>query len=57
MVGHAQMPLAHLPTQYNREISRPAVDMNFANSSQSAHGDREFGFIGSSLPQERKVMG
>ncbi len=49
-------PLAHLHTQYNREIPWADIDMNFMNLNQSAHGDREFGFIGSRLRLDRKVV-
>ena len=51
-----QKPLAHLHTQYNREIPWAAIDMDFMNLNQSAHGDREFGFIASRLRLERKVI-
>lgn len=49
-------PFAHLHTQYNREIPWSEIDMNFMNLNQAAHGDREFGFIGSRLRLERKVV-
>lgn len=49
-------PFAHLHTQYNREIPWADIDMDFMNLNQSAHGDREFGFIGSRLRLERKVV-
>jgi L-arabinose isomerase len=49
-------PFAHLHTQYNREIPWPDIDMDFMNLNQAAHGDREFGFIGSRLRLERKVV-
>ena len=49
-------PFAHLHTQYNREIPWAEIDMNFMNLNQAAHGDREFGFIGSRLRLERKVV-
>jgi len=49
-------PFAHLHTQYNREIPWAEIDMNFMNLNQAAHGDREFGFIGSRLRLERKVI-
>jgi L-arabinose isomerase len=51
-----QKPLVHLHTQYNREIPWAEMDMDFMNLNQSAHGDREFGFIGSRLRLERKVI-
>jgi L-arabinose isomerase len=49
-------PFAHLHTQYNREIPWAEIDMNFMNLNQAAHGDREFGFIGSRLRIDRKVV-
>ena len=38
-------PLLHLHTQFNRDIPWSNIDMDFMNLNQSAHGDREFGFI------------
>jgi L-arabinose isomerase len=49
-------PFAHLHTQYGCEIPWSEIDMDFMNLNQSAHGDREFGFIGSRLRIERKVV-
>ncbi len=49
-------PFLHLHTQYGREIPWSEIDMNFMNLNQSAHGDREFGFIGSRLRLNRKVV-
>jgi L-arabinose isomerase len=49
-------PFLHLHTQYNREIPWSAIDMDFMNLNQSAHGDREFGFMASRLRLERKVI-
>jgi L-arabinose isomerase len=49
-------PFTHLHTQYNREIPWAEIDMDFMNLNQAAHGDREFGFIGSRLRLERKVV-
>jgi L-arabinose isomerase len=40
-----QIPLLHLHTQFNRDIPYSAIDMDFMNLNQSAHGDREFGHI------------
>lgn len=51
-----QKPLAHLHTQYNRDIPWGEIDMDFMNLNQSAHGDREFGFIMSRMRLERKVI-
>ncbi len=49
-------PLLHLHTQFNREIPYAAIDMDFMNTNQSAHGDREFGHIVSRMGIERKVV-
>jgi L-arabinose isomerase len=49
-------PFLHLHTQFNREIPFDQIDMNFMNLNQSAHGDREFGFISSRLHLDRKVV-
>ena len=51
-----QKPLAHLHTQFNRDIPWADIDMDFMNTNQSAHGDREFGFIGARLKLKRKVV-
>ena len=40
-----QKPMCHLHTQFNRDIPWGDIDMNFMNLNQSAHGDKEFGFI------------
>lgn len=49
-------PLLHLHTQYNRDIPWSSIDMDFMNLNQSAHGDREFGFIVSRMRKNRKVV-
>lgn len=49
-------PFLHLHTQFNREIPWNSIDMDFMNLNQSAHGDREFGFICSRLGIGRKVV-
>ncbi|HEX8221508.1 MAG TPA: L-arabinose isomerase [Chloroflexia bacterium] len=51
-----QKPFVHLHTQYNREIPWSEIDMDFMNLNQSAHGDREFGYIGSRMRLSRKVV-
>jgi L-arabinose isomerase len=51
-----QKPLAHLHTQYNRDIPWADIDMDFMNLNQAAHGDREFGFIMSRMRLNRKVV-
>jgi L-arabinose isomerase len=49
-------PFVHLHTQFNRDIPWSEIDMDFMNLNQSAHGDREFGFIGTRLRLNRKVI-
>lgn len=49
-------PLLHLHTQFNREIPYDAIDMDFMNENQSAHGDREFGHMVTRMGIERKVI-
>jgi L-arabinose isomerase len=49
-------PFVHLHTQFNREIPWGEIDMDFMNLNQSAHGDREFGFIGTRMRLNRKVV-
>jgi L-arabinose isomerase len=49
-------PIIHLHTQFNRDIPWDSIDMDFMNLNQSAHGDREFGFIMSRMRISRKVI-
>lgn len=49
-------PLLHLHTQFNQDIPWSTMDMDFMNLNQSAHGDREFGFIVTRLGINRKVV-
>lgn len=49
-------PFLHLHTQMNRDIPWETIDMDFMNLNQSAHGDREFGFIGSRMRLNRKIV-
>ncbi len=49
-------PFLHLHTQFNRDIPWSTIDMDFMNLNQSAHGDREFGYIGSRMRLNRKVV-
>lgn len=51
-----QKPLLHLHTQFNRDLPWASIDMDFMNLNQSAHGDREFGFIGARMRLPRKVV-
>lgn len=49
-------PFAHLHTQFNAGLPWDEINMNFMNTNQSAHGCREFGFIGAAMELERKVI-
>ena len=49
-------PFLHFHTQLNRDIPWDTIDMNFMNLNQSAHGDREFGFICTRMRLNRKVV-
>jgi L-arabinose isomerase len=49
-------PFLHLHTQYNRDLPWSEIDMDFMNLNQSAHGDREFGFISSRMRLARKIV-
>jgi L-arabinose isomerase len=49
-------PFVHLHTQYNKELPWSEIDMDFMNLNQAAHGDREFGFIGSRMRLNRKIV-
>ena len=51
-----QKPLCHLHTQFNRDIPWNDIDMDFMNLNQSAHGDREFGFMATRMRMHRKVV-
>jgi L-arabinose isomerase len=51
-----QKPFVQLHTQFNREIPWSTIDMDFMNLNQTAHGGREFGFIGSRMRLPRKVV-
>jgi L-arabinose isomerase len=49
-------PLLHLHTQFNRDIPWASIDMDFMNLNQSAHGDREHGYIFTRMGLNRKVV-
>jgi L-arabinose isomerase len=51
-----QQPLLHLHTQANRSLPWGTIDMDFMNLNQSAHGDREFGYITTRLGIRHKVV-
>jgi L-arabinose isomerase len=49
-------PYLHLNTQFNKNLPYDTIDMNFMNTNQSAHGDREHGFITARLRMKRKII-
>jgi L-arabinose isomerase len=49
-------PILHLHTQFGRDLPWDTIDMDFMNLNQSAHGDREAGFIHTRLRLNRKVV-
>ena len=49
-------PFLHLHTQFNRDLPWAEIDMDFMNLNQSAHGDREAGFLHTRLHLNRKVV-
>jgi L-arabinose isomerase len=55
-LGALQKPLLHLHTQFNRDLPWGEIDMDFMNLNQSAHGDREFGFIETRMRLRRKTV-
>ncbi len=48
-------PLMQFHTQFNAEIPWDTMDMDFMNLNQTAHGGREFGFIGARMRQSHQV--
>lgn len=51
-----QKPWLHFHTQFNSTIPNDAIDMDYMNLHQSAHGDREHGFIGARMRMPRTVV-
>ena len=55
-LSRLQKPYLHFNTQHFRDIPWDSIDMDYMNLHQSAHGDREHGFIGARLRLPRKVL-
>ncbi|MDQ1289237.1 MAG: L-arabinose isomerase [Actinomycetota bacterium] len=51
-----QKPLLHLHTQFHRDLPWATIDMDFMNLNQSAHGDREFGYLETRLGLRRSTV-
>ncbi|TKB43830.1 L-arabinose isomerase [Thalassotalea mangrovi] len=55
-LNELKKPFMHLHTQFNAGLPWADINMNYMNTHQSAHGDREFGYIGTRMRKERKVV-
>src|SRR5699024_8495838 len=51
-----QKPLLHFATQFSNHIPWKTIDMDYMNLNQSAHGDREYGYINARLQKNNKVV-
>ncbi|MDU3212384.1 L-arabinose isomerase [Anaerococcus sp.] len=51
-----QKPLLHFATQYYESIPWESIDMDYMNLHQSAHGDREYGYINARLNKNNKII-
>lgn len=55
-LSQLQKPVAHLHTQFNRDLPWATIDMDFMNLNQAAHGDREAGHLHTRLGLARKIV-
>jgi L-arabinose isomerase len=55
-LGSLMKPLLHLHTQHNLALPWAEIDMDFMNLNQSAHGDREFGYLATRMRHRRKIV-
>lgn len=55
-LGALRKPFLHLHTQFHRDLPWATIDMDFMNLHQSAHGDREAGFLHTRMRLPRKVV-
>ncbi len=51
-----QRPLLHWHTQFNSALPWGEIDMDYMNLNQSAHGDREFGYLETRMGLARKTV-
>nr|WP_202812476.1 MULTISPECIES: L-arabinose isomerase [Lacticaseibacillus] len=51
-----QKPLLHLATQFRNNIPYSTIDFDYMNLNQSAHGDREYGYINARLGVHNKIV-
>ena len=52
----ARKPICHLHTQFNEALPFSTIDMDFMNENQSAHGDREFGYMMTRMNIPREIV-
>jgi len=55
-LSQLRKPICHFHTQFNRDLPWDAIDMDFMNLNQAAHGDREAGFLHARLRLPRRVV-
>ncbi len=55
-LGVLEKPWMQFHTQFNAEVPWGTMDMNFMNLNQTAHGGREFGFIGARMRKTYEVV-
>ncbi|MCL2895758.1 L-arabinose isomerase [Brenneria tiliae] len=55
-LGILHKPLLQFHTQFNAQIPWDTMDMDFMNLNQTAHGGREFGFIGARMRLPHQVV-
>ncbi|QIK70917.1 L-arabinose isomerase [Erysipelothrix sp. HDW6C] len=51
-----QKPVVHIATQFNEKLPWDTIDMDFMNLNQSAHGDREYGYIMKRLNMQNRIV-
>ncbi len=51
-----EKPYMQFHTQFNAQVPWETMDMDFMNLNQTAHGGREFGFIGARMRQQYTVV-
>ena len=51
-----EKPMMQLHTQFNSAVPWNSMDMDFMNLNQTAHGGREFGFIGARMRKQYHVV-
>ena len=51
-----EKPFLQFHTQFNAQIPWATMDMDFMNLNQTAHGGREFGFIGARMRKQYSVV-